>query len=100
MWTHTRQPPSVVGSAEIASSKSRAVTGSIVNVGSSARSRRPSACTSPLGGVTGRAPDGRIEAAVETAVEHQRRDHVAGHVRTAEPAQHPRPPRPALARGP
>src|SRR2546423_1888225 len=40
MWTQTRQVPSPVASAEIASSKSRALTGSIVNVGRSRRSRR------------------------------------------------------------
>ena len=45
MWTHTRQEPSSSRSAEMASSKSRAVVGSIVNVGSERRSRRRSSRT-------------------------------------------------------
>ncbi len=46
MWTQTRTAPSSSTSAEIASSKSRAVGGSIVKVGSARRSSRPSASSS------------------------------------------------------
>ena len=45
MWTQIRHEPSSSRAAEIASSKSRALVGSIVNVGSARRSRRPSSCT-------------------------------------------------------
>ena len=41
MWTQIRHEPSSSRAAEIASSKSRALVGSIVNVGSARRSRRP-----------------------------------------------------------
>ena len=72
-------------SAEIASSKSRALAGSIVKVGSSRRSRRrcprrPTACAADAGLVL----DGRIERAAQAAVEHQRLDHVARDLRTPE----------------
>ncbi len=40
MCTHTRAAPPSIASAEIASSKSRALAGSMVNVGSARRSRR------------------------------------------------------------
>ena len=70
---------------EIASSKSRAVTGSIVNVASSrqvaARRRRAARPPPP--------PPARPrrERAAQAAVEHQRLDHVAGDVRTPEHAR-------------
>ena len=44
-----------------------------------------------FGGITRGAPDRRIKAPLQTAVEHQRRDHIAGDVRASEPAQHLRP---------
>ena len=50
-----------------------------------------------VGRLTGEALDGRVEAALETTVEHQRRDHVTGDVGTTEAAQHPRSPRSATA---
>ena len=46
MCTHTRQPPSSSTEADIASSKSRALAGSIVNVASERRSRRPASSIS------------------------------------------------------
>ena len=45
MWTQTRHFPFPSSSAEIASSKSRAVAGSIVKVGRSRRSRRAASCS-------------------------------------------------------
>ena len=88
MWTHTRIAPSSSRSALIASSKSRAVGGSIVNVGRSRRSVRGDLDRRPLGGGPRLALDQRVEAAAQPAVEHQRLEHVARHVGAPEPAQH------------
>ena len=87
MWTQTRIAPSSSRSAEIASSKSRAVGGSIVNVGSCVRSRRgpASAVRRLLGGGARGALDGGVEAAPQPAVEHQRLEHVARVVGAPEP---------------
>ena len=74
MWTHTRTAPSSSSSAEIASSKSRAVGGSIVKVGSVAqvepagerrrpRARPPRAPRAPPAGRSGaRSPRSSISA--------------------------------------
>ena len=66
MWTQTRIAPSSSRSAEIASSKSRAVGGSIVKVGRSRRSRRAPA--SPCGGSSA-----ALRAARSTAGSKRRR---------------------------
>ncbi len=84
MWTQIRQRSVPSACTEIASSKSFAVAGSIVKVVSSRRSRRPS--TSIGARIACRALDGRVEAALEAAVEHQRLEHVGGDVGAAEPA--------------
>ncbi len=94
MWTQTRTRPSS-RRAEIASSKSLASSGSIVKVGSAVRSTRASAAN---GLVRGGLRLGRSRArvgAAQAAVEHQALEHVAGHVGTSQPADHPRA---ALAR--
>ena len=84
MWTESRTP-SPSRSAEIASSKSRALAGSIVKVASDVRSRRAeesgraaAPAASPL--------DVRRKAALVAAVEQQRVDHVARDVRPAQRA--------------
>ena len=56
MCTQTRQRSSSSRAAEIASSKSRALTGSIVNVGSERRSRRPAATRTDVVGPGARPP--------------------------------------------
>src|SRR3954466_14471481 len=93
MCTQTRIAPPCRRSALIASSKSLAVGGSIVMVGSVRRSRR---LPPPGGGAfppRGRGPpaprprlplDERVEAAPQPAVEHERLDYVARDVRAAE----------------
>ena len=79
MWTQTRIAPSSSRSAEIASSKSRAVGGSIVKVGRSRRSRRGPA--SACGGRSAASRASRSTAGskrrAQPAVEHQRLEHVA-----------------------
>ena len=89
MCTHTRTAPSSSSSAEIASSKSRAVGGSIVNVTSS----RKSDALAGLG--LGRrdprlALDQRVEAPPQPALEHQRVEHVARDVGPPDPPLDPR----------
>ena len=89
MCTHTRTAPSASSSAEIASSKSRAVGGSIVNVVSVAEVRRG---RSAVGlGVARLALDQRVEAPPQPALDHQRLEHVAGDVRAPDPPLDPRP---------
>ena len=87
MWTQTRIAPSSSRSAEIASSKSRAVGGSIVKVGRSREvaARARVAVRRLLGGVARGALDGGVEAAAQPAVEHQRLEHVARVVGPPEP---------------
>ena len=86
MCTHTRTAPSSSSSAEIASSKSRAVGGSIVNVGRSRRSRRPSRGRRRLARL---ALHQRIEAPPQPALQHQPVEHVAGDVGAPDPAHDP-----------
>ena len=82
-------PPSS-RSALIASSKSRAVGGSIVNVGSVAQvAARTSSTRGALRRVARLALDQRVEAAPQPAVEHQRLEHVARDVRAADPRAPP-----------
>ncbi len=77
----------VDGSAEIASSKSRALAGSIVNVGSARRSRRsPGSRLTRSPAARGFALERGVEAAREAAVEQQRLDHVARDVGAPERA--------------
>ena len=87
MWTQMRIAPSSSRSAEIASSKSRAVGGSIVKVGRAAQvaARAVVAVRRVLGGLARRPLDGGVEAPPQPAVEHQRLDHVARDVRPPEP---------------
>ena len=79
--------PSSSRSAEIASSKSRAVGGSIVKVGEVAQvaPRARVAVRRALGGVARLALDRGVEAPAQPAVEHQRLEHVARDVRAPEP---------------
>ena len=84
MWTQTRQCSSPSASHEIASSKSRAVTGSMVKVGRSVRSRRATSGGRASGG--GALDPGR-ERAPQAAIEHQRLDDVAGDVGAPEHAR-------------
>src|SRR3954466_6190261 len=99
MWPQTRQCSSPRASHEIASSKSRAVTGSMVKVGSWVRSRRATSGgraafagraapprTGRPGALGGGLDPGR-ERGPQAAIEHQRLDDVAGDVRAPE---HPR----------
>ena len=92
MWTQTRTLASSSRSAEIASSKSRAVTGSIVNVTRSRRSRRGAVAAGPGGSrPASRASRAsrlheRVERPPQPAVEHQPLDHVARDVGAAEHA--------------
>ena len=79
-------PPSS-RSALIASSKSRAVGGSIVNVGRSRRSLRGTSRAARSAAAARLALDERVEAPAQPAVEHQRLEHVARDVRAAEPAR-------------
>jgi hypothetical protein len=98
MCTQIRTLASSMRSAEIASSKSRALTGSIVNVGRSRRSRRP-AWTAPVSRRARLALDGGVEGAPQSAIEHQRLDHVAGHVGPAQHGGEPQLPAASLAPG-
>ena len=98
MWTQTRTMPSPRSSALIASSKSRALAGSIVNVGRSRRSRRSrsSACGCCDASAAARStPGGKRRC--EAAVEHQRLDHDARVVGLAEHARDLRAPTAAAA---
>ena len=84
MCTHTRQCSSPRTSHEIASSKSRAVTGSMVKV-ASAREVAPGDVGRPR--VLGGALDPRRERAPQAAIEHQRLDDVARDVGAPEHAR-------------
>ncbi len=87
MCTQIRVARPSIGSAEIASSKSRALTGSMVKVGSSRRSRRsPGAHLTRSAAAARLALERRVEAAREAAVEQQPLDHVAGDVGAPEHA--------------
>ena len=86
MCTQTRTAPPSSRSALIASSKSRAVGGSIVNVGRSRRSRRAHVVRRTVRSRARLALDQRIEAAAQPAIEHQRLEHVARDVRPPDPA--------------
>ena len=105
------------GVAEIASSKSLASSGSIVNVGRSVRSTRASAAYGSSVAASASAVGRAAVAAVEAAIEHQALHHVAGAVGAPEHAHAPwrracrsppargrraracRAPRPCAARG-
>ena len=89
MCTHTRIAPSSSSSAEIASSKSRAVGGSIVNVVSVAE---VDAAGVVRLGVARLALHQRVEAPPQPALDHQRVEHVARDVRAPDPPLHPRAP--------
>ncbi len=93
MCTHTRQRSSPSASAEMASSKSRALAGSIVNVASERRSRRPPwprrsgarrprACLALHRGV-----EGTVAARGRPSVPRSRR----GPLRAPQPARDPAP---------
>ena len=89
MCTHTLAAPSGSDSAEIASSKSRAVTGSIVNVGSDAQiAARLAGARDALDRLAGLALELRAEAATQAAIEHQALEHVARDARAPEDPQH------------
>ena len=87
MCTHTRRAVALGRSAEIASSKSRARAGSIVNVGSERRSRRPplAPTSTDSADLVRLVLDRGVERAPQPAIDHQRLDHVPRHVRPAEP---------------
>ena len=87
MCTQIRVRRSSMRSAEIASSKSRAVVGSIVNVVRPVRSRRAtSAVDAVVARLLGRPLDGGIEAPAQAAVEHERLEDVGGDVGAPERA--------------
>ena len=83
MCTHTRQCSSPSASHEIASSKSRAVTGSMVKVG---RAREVAARAVGRLRLARGAVDSRRERAAQPPVEHQGLDDVACDVRAPERA--------------
>ena len=87
MWTQTRHPPPSKASAEIASSKSRALSGSIVNVDQRAQ-------VAALAGPRRRLRRGRLVSLAldrssneprKPAVHHQRLEHVPGDVGAPQP---------------